>query len=631
MTGITGSSRAGGTKRDRGDECTLPLTDLCCHHGAADADVDDDDGDSKYRKHNRKRKMQRCVTIRAILPAGLLVMATALLVYFMRAATTTTTATTTTKATTTFDDNNARITQLSDAQKTIAVNMVKAYTMAKLDQDTDQTIDDFKAEMQQIFPSLSNHDMDSILDDAIAAKRQEAKPTIDKHLLNLAKVEKECMGKGVELDASSPDYDPDEAAYILRHCKLLVLRNALPRDWITTALKKRVRAYLEGLHTKRVPHAGRTTNGERFHFSSRDVKRWEVLLTESMVRDTKKELMMNPLFTDVLKYDAILGNQCFLHSAGTNFASPGAVGQMWHEDEQYLFDEQSFMTTGTAGHDVPSYAVTVSIPLLDMTGSHGPTEFCMGSSTLNGIDVWNDHTPKWLADNGFVRDPELAKNGSAFERFTRYGYSGCHSDFWQSPLLKMGDVLFFDYQLKHRGGWNTSPEARAILFLTFSRFWFRDSNFWASIPTDLGDAELEEFMMLRGTRLAMPADGLWNETEYLEKYFAEHGNETRDLTELGPIDDTYDVEGTKMDIGSDTEHTFLVTNKNVESRSSPVHLFLNEVDLGELVAGQTMEAVQGRVGDILSLRIGNEKLFDWPLHYKGQVIFHNEMGLAPRM
>jgi hypothetical protein len=55
------------------------------------------------------------------------------------------------------------------------------------------------------------------------------------------------------------------------------------------------------------------------------------------------------------------------------------------------------------------------------------------------------------------------------------------------------------------------------------------------------------------------------------------------LTELGPIEDTYDVEDTKMDTaGIGTEHTFLATKRNVESQSSPVHLFLNEVDLGEL-------------------------------------------------
>jgi hypothetical protein len=133
----------------------------------------------------------------------------------------------------------------------------------------------------------------------------------------------------------------------------------------------------------------------------------------------------------------------------------------------------------------------------------------------------------------------------------------------------------------------------------------------------------------------MPADGRWNETEYLTTYFAaDHGNEVKDLKKLGSIDTTYDAEEAKQDVGTDTEHIFVVTNKNVESPpSSPssVHVFLNEVDLGELVAGQTMEAVHGRVGDILSLRIEQQKLFAWPLHYKGQIIFHKDMGLAPKI
>ena len=396
-----------------------------------------------------------------------------------------------------------------------------------------------------------------------------------------------------------------------------------------------MRAHLEGLRTKRVPHEGRTTNGELYHFSSRDVKRWEVLQTEGMVQDTKKELLMNPLFTDILKYPQLLGSACALSSAGINVAIPGAVGQIWHEDEHYLFEEESFTTTGIAGHDLPSFAVTMLVPLLDMNGNHGPTEFCMGSSTLNGIDVFGDQPPQWLVENGYVDDPELAQNGSSFERFTRHGYDACHSDFWQAPLLNMGDVLFFDYQLRHRGGWNTSPDTRAIVYLTFGRFWFHDSNFWTPVPTGLDDVGLDEFMMTRGTRLSMPADGRWNETEYLTTYFAaDHGNEVKDLKKLGSIDTTYDAEEAKQDVGTDTEHIFVVTNKNVESPpSSPssVHVFLNEVDLGELVAGQTMEAVHGRVGDILSLRIEQQKLFAWPLHYKGQIIFHKDMGLAPKI
>ena len=38
-------------------------------------------------------------------------------------------------------------------------------------------------------------------------------------------------------------------------------------------------------------------------------------------------------------------------------------------------------------------------------------------------------------------------------------------------------MLLFDYQIQHRGGSNTSPDLRAIMYMTYSRSWYKDTNF----------------------------------------------------------------------------------------------------------------------------------------------------------
>ena len=45
-------------------------------------------------------------------------------------------------------------------------------------------------------------------------------------------------------------------------------------------------------------------------------------------------------------------------------------------------------------------------------------------------------------------------------------------------------MLLFDFQIQHRGGQNTSPELRAIMYMMYSRSWYKDNN----IVNDYKDA-----------------------------------------------------------------------------------------------------------------------------------------------
>ena len=75
--------------------------------------------------------------------------------------------------------------------------------------------------------------------------------------------------------------------------------------------------------------------------------------------------------------DVILGDDLSFHSLGTALAQPGANTQAWHKDASYLFLELYLHTNGLAGHDLPAYIIKMTVPLLNITVDHGPTEFYM--------------------------------------------------------------------------------------------------------------------------------------------------------------------------------------------------------------------------------------------------------------
>ena len=47
----------------------------------------------------------------------------------------------------------------------------------------------------------------------------------------------------------------------------------------------------------------------------------------------------------------------------------------------------------------------------------------------------------------------------------------------RTPLPQFGEILVFNYNTVHRGGDNTSPDIRTILYQTYVQKWFRDKNF----------------------------------------------------------------------------------------------------------------------------------------------------------
>mmetsp|Transcript_32552 Transcript_32552/g.79222 ORF Transcript_32552/g.79222 Transcript_32552/m.79222 type:complete len:166 (+) Transcript_32552:862-1359(+) len=116
---------------------------------------------------------------------------------------------------------------------------------------------------------------------------------------------------------------------------------------------------------------------------------------------------------------------------------------------------------------------------MNLSKEVGPTQFCMGTSYLCGLDVaahLEDISDERLLD-------ELSEDQYARAFFPDHdndeeeGEDLCPPSHVRTPLLNEGDMLLFDYTLLHRGGQNGSPSTRPLLYFTFSRPNYRDSNF----------------------------------------------------------------------------------------------------------------------------------------------------------
>ncbi|KAL7571280.1 hypothetical protein ACA910_008933 [Epithemia clementina (nom. ined.)] len=173
----------------------------------------------------------------------------------------------------------------------------------------------------------------------------------------------------------------------------------------------------------------------------------------------------------------ILGQDVVLIHKGMFLSMPGCDAQQYHQDGLHL-------TTQTQRD---CHAVNVFVPLVDLTMKHGPTEFCLGTHILD--------------------------------------QEGYKAKFAETPLVKAGTPILFDYRLGHKGLANTSGTCRPIVYCTYAksvvgRGEFKDKvNFSRSRYHRIGDLvshkkvpsreERAEKRQLRAlmTRLAMMGEG----------------------------------------------------------------------------------------------------------------------------
>ena len=118
----------------------------------------------------------------------------------------------------------------------------------------------------------------------------------------------------------------------------------------------------------------------------------------------------------------ILGKDVVLIHKGIFLSMPGAETQNYHQDGLHL----------TTQYQRPCHAINVFVALVDTVDDPrmGATEFVIGSHILENEDYRPDRT--------------------------------------ETPLVKAGTPVIFDYRLGHKGLANTSNSCRPILYCTYA-------------------------------------------------------------------------------------------------------------------------------------------------------------------
>jgi len=147
--------------------------------------------------------------------------------------------------------------------------------------------------------------------------------------------------------------------------------------------------------------------------------------------------------------EALLGPGYCIGSLETVISLPGSSQQHQHIDGPIRFDRTVGMKKAAYQgdlSDLPPYALTLCVPLCDITEENGATALCPGS-----------HRTALRAKPPSER--EVLRRFPPVEMFGKFGGS-----------------FFFDYRTFHCGMPNYSREARPLLIFVFTRPWFRDPN-----------------------------------------------------------------------------------------------------------------------------------------------------------
>lgn len=131
---------------------------------------------------------------------------------------------------------------------------------------------------------------------------------------------------------------------------------------------------------------------------------------------------------------------------------PGAKHQHVHSDLHPLFDEPGLSAS------LPSYAINVAVPLVDVSVEVGPTAIWLGSH------LWTER-----------RLPGPGDEAATVE-------------------FKRGDCILIDYRTLHAGLPNRSTVRRPILYMVYARTWFFDEANHQARPSL--DMEVDDYMAL---------------------------------------------------------------------------------------------------------------------------------------
>ena len=147
---------------------------------------------------------------------------------------------------------------------------------------------------------------------------------------------------------------------------------------------------------------------------------------------------------------------------GVVYSKPGAPNQGWHADgdHQKGAKDSGWGEDGWKVHLAEPYALCLFIPLIDLDGETGYTQFWPSS-----------HRNRGLAGFGPVAEITGA--------------------IWDGKCCA-GDCIWYDYRLMHRGMCNTSNAVRPVVQVLFKKTWYTEKRNYGTESLRHNESEMDD-------------------------------------------------------------------------------------------------------------------------------------------
>ena len=211
----------------------------------------------------------------------------------------------------------------------------------------------------------------------------------------------------------------DAAACVRRH-GVIVIRDAVPPAAVTAVLED-----------FKVRHDVHTAPGQKKlyrSFQSDPLRAQVPIAIDGPVANP--EFFAPPSVLALAR--KLMGDDLIVGEMGVVISHGGAGAQEIHRDSAFLFGGLDMEI------DLPPFAMTMLVPLLDVTLDMGPTEFWAGSHRLRDEAAVTTVPP-------------------------------------QRTALSAGSVVLIDSRVLHRGGANVSGPVRPTAYFSFHRSWYQEN------------------------------------------------------------------------------------------------------------------------------------------------------------
>ena len=218
----------------------------------------------------------------------------------------------------------------------------------------------------------------------------------------------------------------DAVACVRRH-GAIIIRDAVPTAAIT--------AVLEDFKVRHDVHMAPGQKRLYRRFQSDPLRAQAPVAIEGPVANP--DVFAPPSVATLVK--ALMGEDLIVGEMGVVISHGGAGPQEAHRDSSFLFGGLDMEV------DLPPFAMTLLIPLVDVTLGMGPTEFWPGSHKQRDRETVLQDPPARMA-------------------------------------LSAGSVLLLDARIMHRGGANVTGPVRPTVYFSYHRRWYAESSGYEEKP-----------------------------------------------------------------------------------------------------------------------------------------------------